>query len=178
MKKIVVSDTSPLIGLSQIGLIELPRKLWGKLYIPEAVLVEMLKKEPGRREIEKAVQEGWIVIKEVQNKVVIKALSEIFGPGESECLALAKEIGAQLLIIDEQRGRKMAKRLGLKITGVVGMLVTAMQKDMLTPEEIGFSIELLQKLGFRLSKELLLWLKEKINEGLSQEKQSSKESEK
>ena len=174
MKKIVVSDTSPLIGLSQIGLIELPRKLWGKLYIPEAVLFEALKKEPGRREIEEAVQEGWIIAKEAQNRVVIEALSEIFGPGESECLALAKEIGAQLLIIDEQRGRKMAKRLGLKITGVVGMLVMAMQKGLLAPEELGSSVELLQKFGFRLSKELVLW----INERLSQEKQSSKESKK
>ena len=170
MKKIVVSNTSPLIGLSQIGLIELPRNLWGKLYIPEAVLVEVLKKEPGYREIEKAVQEGWIIAKEAQNRTVIEALSEIFGPGESECLALAKEIGAQLLIIDEQRGRKMAKRLGLKITGVVGMLVMAMQKDMLAPEELGSSVELLQKFGFRLSKELILWVKEEVNNKLCQKK--------
>ena len=170
MKKIVVSNTSPLIGLSQIGLIELPRNLWGKLYIPEAVLVEVLKKEPGYREIEKAVQEGWIIAKEAQNRTVVEALSEIFGPGESECLALAKEIGAQLLIIDEQRGRKMAKRLGLKITGVVGMLVMAMQKDMLAPEELGSSVELLQKFGFRLSKELILWVKEEVNNKLCQKK--------
>ncbi|GAB6274349.1 MAG: DUF3368 domain-containing protein [Peptococcaceae bacterium] len=170
MKKIVVSNTSPLIGLSQIGLIELPRNLWGKLYIPEAVLAEVLKKEPGHREIEKAVQEGWIIAKEAQNRTVVEALSEIFGPGESECLALAKEIGAQLLIIDEQRGRKMAKRLGLKITGVVGMLVMAMQKDMLAPEELGSSVELLQKFGFRLSKELILRVKEEINNKLCQKK--------
>ncbi len=60
---IVVSNTSPLIALSRLGLIHLPKKLWNRLYVPEAVLREILKKEPGRSEAETAIKEGWLVIK-------------------------------------------------------------------------------------------------------------------
>jgi predicted nucleic acid-binding protein len=59
LEKIVVSDTSPLIGLAHLGLLTIPKMLRGKLYIPNAVFAEVLRKSPGREEVQRAVSDGW-----------------------------------------------------------------------------------------------------------------------
>lgn len=87
--------------------------------------------------------------------LLFQILEEMFGPGESECLLLAKELKASLLLIDEQKGRKMAKKLGLRITGTVGVLARAAEKKLLPEEKLAPSLRKLQKSGFRLSEDLI-----------------------
>ena len=67
---IVVSDTSPLIALSHVGLFDLPKELWGELYIPQAVRSE-IKKDPGRKELEEAVRNGWLVVRDVADATAV-----------------------------------------------------------------------------------------------------------
>ena len=155
MEKFVVSDTSPLIGLAHLGLLTIPKMLWGKLYVPTAVFAEVLRKSPGREEVQRAVSDGWIVVKKVNDMATVKILNEVFGPGESECFVLVRELKAHLLVMDEKRGRKAAKRFGFRLTGTVGILTTAVEKGLLPAEDMPALLKKLKDCGFRLSNDLV-----------------------
>ncbi len=85
---------------------------------------------PGTLEVQTA---SWLEVRAVVNREVVERLqSEVrLDPGESEAIALALELNADLLLIDERRGRAEADRLGVKITGLLGLLVEAKQKNLL-----------------------------------------------
>lgn len=122
---IVVSNTSPLTNLAAIGRHDLLRQLYGEIQIPEAVLQELSSQGqhwPGYHE---TVQSAWVHQHTVQNTALIKALQRDLDAGESEAIALAIEYNAGLLLMDEREGRHQAKRFGLKVLGVVGVLLEA-----------------------------------------------------
>lgn len=119
---IVISDTSAITNLAAIDQLKLLPLLYGQVIIPEAVyreLVDIDPPVPGSVEVQTAT---WLEVKLIANREVVERLqSEVrLDPGESEAIALALEIGADLLLIDERRGRAEADRLGIKITGLFG----------------------------------------------------------
>ena len=126
---IVVSDTSPITSLAAIGQLDLLRQLYSKILIPEAVYQELTSTEtpvPGSSEI-KTLE--WIQVRQVTNRsLVATLLGQQLDEGECEAIALFIELNAELLLIDERRGRAEADRLGLRITGLLGVLVEAKQK--------------------------------------------------
>ncbi len=63
-----------------------------------------------------------------------------------------------MLIVDDLRARKTASKLGLRIMGTVGVLLAAAEKKILRPEELKTCCDLLQKSGFRLSRQLVVWV--------------------
>ena len=73
--------------------------------------------------------------------------------GEAESLALAIEIGAELLLIDERAGRQIAQRAGLKITGILGILINAKKSDLIS--SVRKPVDELKDLGFRLNQRLV-----------------------
>jgi uncharacterized protein len=128
---IVISDTSAITNLAAIDQLKLLPLLYGQVIIPEAVyreLVDIDPPVPGGVEVQTAT---WLEVKLIANREVVERLqSEVrLDPGESEAIALALEIGADLLLIDERRGRTEADRLGIKITGLLGILVEAKRKN-------------------------------------------------
>lgn len=130
---IVVSDTSAITNLAAINQIRLLPLLYQKVVIPEAVyreLVDIKPPVPGSAEVQSAT---WLEVKLVINHEVTERLqNEIkLDLGESEAIALALEIGASILLIDERRGRAEANRLGIKITGILGILIEAKQKNLI-----------------------------------------------
>ncbi len=122
---IVVSNTSPLTNLAAIGLFDLLHHLYGGLHIAYGVWDELNagdKRWPGRDDVAQAV---WIEQHTVQNQSLVTALRRDLDRGEAETIALAVELGADLVLLDEQEGRHAAQRLGLRVLGVVGILLNA-----------------------------------------------------
>jgi predicted nucleic acid-binding protein len=130
---IVVSDTSTITNLAAIERLPLLAQLYTQVIIPNAVYRELVDLEfpvPGTIEVQSA---SWLQVRQVvQNRVVEQLQNEArLDLGESEALALALELGAELLLIDERRGRAEATRLGLRITGLLGVLIEAKHKNLL-----------------------------------------------
>lgn len=113
MPNIIVSDTSCLILFNKIGELDLLKKLFSKLHITDTVLKEFNQPVP-----------DWIEVIQLKTDLH-KGLSGYLDPGEATSIALASEHGGSLLIIDEIKGRKAAKELGIQITGSLGVLIAA-----------------------------------------------------
>jgi len=125
---IVVSNTSPLTNLAAIGRFDLLHHLYARLHIAEGVWAELNaqgKHWPGRDEVAVA---DWIERHAVQNRDLVTALLRDLDRGEAESIALALELGADLVLLDEKEGRRAAKRMGLRVIGVVGVLLEAKAK--------------------------------------------------
>jgi uncharacterized protein len=103
-------------------------QLYNQVTIPEAGYRELADIDPpvpGTLEVQSA---SWLIVRQVVKREVVERLQKevSLDPGESEAIALALELKADLLLIDERRrGRGEANRLGLKITGLLGILVEA-----------------------------------------------------
>lgn len=150
---IVVADSSPLIALARIGRLELLHSLFGTLLLPEAVwheVVEAGMDKPGAGELAHA---DWIQRRTVSDAGLVALLSQDLGAGEAEAIVLAQEIRADLLLMDERMGRAAATRLGLRVTGLVGVLIEARERGLLPDAEVVVD-ELHRKAGFWLSEEL------------------------
>jgi predicted nucleic acid-binding protein len=122
---LVVSNTSPLTNLAAIGEMRLLERVFGKVHIAAAVRDELAaggQDWPGRAEVARA---GWVECHTVQNGALVLALGQDLDPGESETIALGLEIGANLVLMDEREGRHRAQRMGLRVMGVVGVLLRA-----------------------------------------------------
>ena len=150
---IVVSDTSTLINLAWIDRFSLLEQLYGSLLIPSAVWQEAVENgvgQPGSAEIKSA---DWIQIVKIQNIPLVVALQQDLDTGEAEAIALAVEQNAGLLLIDERLGRIMASRFGLSYIGLIGVLITAKQKGLLTTLKTDLD-KLRQVAGFYISDQL------------------------
>jgi predicted nucleic acid-binding protein len=150
---IVVSNTSPLTSLAAIGHFELLRKLYGEIHIAHGVWHELNhggRRHPGSHEVENA---SWIDRHEVRDQALVMVLRRDLDKGEAETLALAIELKADLVLLDEQEGRRAATRLGLFPLGVLGVLLQAKRLGAIT--EIRPLLDALrEQAGFFLGKNL------------------------
>jgi hypothetical protein len=147
---IVVSNTSPITNLSAIGQFDLLQKLYDEIYIPEGVWSELNARDqswPGSDDVERST---WVKREKVKNQTVVATLREDLDPGESETIALAIELKADLVLMDETEGRHKAKRLGLNVTGVIGILLEAKLKGYISQVQ-SLLDGLRQEAGFYLS---------------------------
>jgi uncharacterized protein len=152
---IIVSDTSPLTNLAAIGRFDLLQKLFGKIHIPEVVLEELNyqgKIWPGFNE---TVQADWISRHKIENEALVTALLRDLDKGEAQTIALGIELNADLVLLDEREGRRQAKRFGLKVLGVVGILLAAKEKKFITLIQPELDA-LRQKAGFYVNEELVI----------------------
>jgi len=122
---IVVSNTSPIINLAAIGHFELLKKLYKRIVVPQAVYHEITVKGPGQVGAQEVEKSQWIEIKEIPDKNLTEALKLELDEGEAEAIVLAIGIKADLLLIDERRGRAIADHFGLKYIGLLGAIIEA-----------------------------------------------------
>ncbi len=140
MPSVIVSDASCLILFHKIDELGLLKELFETVHITQIVASEFNRPLP-----------DWI---QISNPVtgIHKGLIALLDPGEASSIALALEHSSSLLIIDERKGRKVAKQLQLTVTGSLGILVAAKQKKLLTA--ISPVLEKIEKTNFRLSDQL------------------------
>ena len=121
---IVVSDTSPILNLRRIGRPELLVLLYGEVLVPPAVFAELTIKTDGASVMEGRPISSLIVVTPRDQKRV-QQLRHSLDTGEAEAIVLAIERQADLLLVDERRGRRAAEAEGLRITGLLGVLADA-----------------------------------------------------
>ena len=129
---IVVSNTSPLINLARISQLDLLHQLYGEMLIPEAAWQEAVVNgagQPGANEIQAA---SWVRRQAVSNRPMVQALQQDLDAGEAEAIVLAMELHADLLLMDERLGRETAQHLGLRYIGLIGVLIAAKSKGLIT----------------------------------------------
>ena len=126
---IVVSDTSPLSYLRQIGRPNLLADLFGNIIIPPAVLAEWRCDTPVERELLQMFP--WVKVVAPRNTVAVEQLEQELDRGEAEAIVVAEELHAELLVIDEKDGREVAERRGLTITGLLGVLLRSKRRSLL-----------------------------------------------
>lgn len=153
---IVVSDTTPIISLMKAGQLELLQKLFGIVYIPETVYRELTDNEAFSEEVKMVRECEFLYVQKVDNGKSVTILQNFTGldAGESEAIILADEMNSDVLLMDEHKGRQVAKKLGITITGTIGILTQAFDEGMLTKEEVERCIELLKESGIRVSEKL------------------------
>lgn len=161
---IVVSNTSPIINLAGVNKLDLLNQLYGTITIPKAVYQEIAVKGSGEAGSEEVQAFEWIEVKSISNQKFVKALQVELDQGESEAIALATELKANLVLLDERRGRTVAKRLGLHYTGILGILVEAKQKSLIRSIKPVLD-DLISKSGFWISQGLYDRILEVSHEG-------------
>ncbi|ODS32765.1 MAG: hypothetical protein SCARUB_02085 [Candidatus Scalindua rubra] len=127
--KIVIADASTLIVFSKLKIIHVLNDLFGEVIIPEAVYKEVFRKN--RQSGLDLGEMVYIKVKKVIDTKMVSLLVESFGRGEAELFVLGKEMKADILIIDEKKARKTARRAGFKVIGVLGLLVMAKRKGVI-----------------------------------------------
>jgi len=143
----VVVNTTPVISLAMINRIDLLHQFYGKVIIPPAVRSEVLAGGPqgiGRVELSAA---NWIETISLQDPGWADLLADL-DRGEAEVIALAQELNADLVIIDERLARRYAKRAGLTLTGTLGLLLKAKERGFIP--QVAPLIEQLRQGGIRL----------------------------
>jgi uncharacterized protein len=150
---IVVSNSSPLVSLAAIGRLDLLRELYGTITIPQAVHDEVVVQGLGRPGSSEVQTLEWIVRRDVDDPNVVTALEGKLDRGEAEAIALAAELQADLLLMDERLGRTEAARFGLRFIGILGVLIEAKGRGLLQRIEPILD-ELQLDAGFRMSEAL------------------------
>ena len=151
---IIVSNTTPLIGLASIQRFDLLRQLFGEVHIPQAMYDEavLAGREAGGAKQEVSTAQ-WIRTVSVQDRLAVEVLLDDTDLGEAETIVLARELGADWVLMDEKKGRRKLEQLGLKKIGTLGILLKAKQLGLLAV--IRPEIEQLHRQGFSISQNVI-----------------------
>lgn len=154
---LVICDTSPLCYLLLINLIEILPQLYGKIIIPEIVRDELLaEKSPQLVQNWIKTPPEWLEVR--QNLIKPDQILSQLNVGEREAIALAEELNADLIVLDDKPARLLAQARGLKIIGLLGILGVGAERGLLDFSEAIASLKLTT---FRASPSLLEYLLQK-----------------
>lgn len=135
----IISNTSGLIALDNIGRLQILRDVYGQVLVPQEVAREYGAELPAE----------WINIVSVQNREYVRILSLFIDPGEASTIALAIERPGSLMILDDGKARSLADKLNLNFTGLLGVLLKAKQNG--TVSSLAQIINELKSAGFRIA---------------------------
>jgi predicted nucleic acid-binding protein len=147
---IIICDSSPLVALSLCKGLRFLDLLFKDVIVQQYVYHEI--NEPGKPETENITLWAKGKVQQAGNQQMLQALGLSLDPGESEAIALYWEKSGDLLFIDEQKGRRIASRNGIKVIGTLGILLLAKQKGLI--KSIKSPIQLLRRSPIRISDRL------------------------
>lgn len=154
----IVSNTSPISNLAALGRLSLLEQVYGNIVIPQAVAKEIAEVGTIYTEAAAVADLEWISIQTVTDRTIIETLLNRLDEGEAEAIALAIELNAELLLIDEQLGRQVAKDYEVNVTRLLGVLLEAKNKGIIPEVKSIMNDLILQakfRVGDRLYKEVL-----------------------
>ena len=156
----IISNTTPILSLLKIGKLNLLKELYSHIIIPQAVYeeIEMGREKPFYKNL---LQYEWIEVVKVADSNALSFFVDL-DRGEAEVLVLAKEMDADLIIMDELMGRRFVQQLGLKLTGTVGVLLKAKELGLIA-SVTDLLTELIQK-GTWISPKLMIKAKQIVGE--------------
>lgn len=151
---IVVSDTSCLCYLARLGVEEVLWKLFHEVMIPPAVADELLAGVASHPELKKLLDQERLQVVQLRSQVRSREFALEIDVGEAEAIALAEEIHANYLLVDDAAGRALATELGIPVIGLLGVLLAGKKQKCF--QAIGPMIErLVGEMGFRASDNLV-----------------------
>jgi len=162
---IVVSDSGPLIYLSQLGLLDLLHESFGQVHVPQQVYDEVVVAGgslPGSSEV-KAAAGSWLQVIAVDVPAVESDVVPItLDAGERAAIRLLLELKGERLLCDDRRGRNAAAELGFQVVGTAGILLSAKFRGRIT--RLRPLLDQLTNAGFRLSEHVYLDVIERAGE--------------
>ncbi|MCK4444799.1 MAG: hypothetical protein KAW09_09660 [Thermoplasmata archaeon] len=153
-----VSDATPLIFLAKIGRLNLLEEIFETVLISEEVFSEVVVegKEKGHHDaylVEEFIERGFVLIKQV----AIEKLRDMpIGRGEVETIELAVEEKIRDVLMDEAKGRRIARLHNLRPKGTLWVLTKAFEDDLLSKEELKNCIQELTRCGYRIREDILV----------------------
>ncbi|MFH1674841.1 MAG: DUF3368 domain-containing protein [Pseudomonadota bacterium] len=153
-----VSNATPLIYLSKANKLSLLQAVVRQLFIPEAVHREVVieGKRLGERDayrVEKAINQGWILVQAVK---VIYPIEIAIHPGEVEVISLAKEKGIEAVLMDDIKARAASEMAGLRPIGTLWVILKAVKNHILNLDEFLTTLEDIIQSGFYLKEEVYI----------------------
>ena len=143
MRKIIISDTSCFILLSNIGELDLLKKVYGEITTTSTIAEEFGEELP-----------SWVKIENVSDKLRLKILELQIDKGESSAIALALEISNSTVILDDYKARKVAENLGINFTGTIGVIIRAKLENIIP--SIKPLLDKIKQTNFRISADIEL----------------------
>jgi predicted nucleic acid-binding protein len=148
---IVVADASPLHYLVQIECVDLLQNLYGRVVVPTGVMMELRHAStPASVALWATNLPAWIEVCRV--RVRKDPDLEVLDPGEREAIQLAEDQYADLLLIDDRKGRSVARRRGIVTTGTLGVLLAARKRGLIDAEAT--LLRLINETSFRATSEI------------------------
>jgi uncharacterized protein len=149
---LVISNTSPLLYLHQIGCLSILQMLYNQVVVPQAVQLELLVGQQQGVDVPEISQYEWLHLQSVATVASMPNVIDL-GPGEAEVIGLGIENSGSLLILDDQLGRQIARFHRLNFTGTLGVLIKAKQLGHIAT--IRPLVEQLQRSGMWLSASII-----------------------
>lgn len=150
---ITVSNTSPISNLIMIGEISLLQQIYPKIIIPPAVHSELTCLPILQPTMLSLLENSWLEIRTPNNLQLLDKLNQMLDPGEAEAIALAVELNADRLLIDERLGRNVATLYSLNLRGLLGILIYSKEQKLIPVLKPILDL-LIDKAGFRVSQAL------------------------
>ena len=144
----VVSDTGPLIALATIDQFGLLHDLFGEILIPPAVRAEILDVNT----VKAVTAADWVVVRAVQDEIAVQLLRDELDAGESEAIVLARELDADLFLVDDRAARHKANTIELSAIGTLGVLLLTKTEGLVPVLEP--LLDDLRHAGFHMSDQL------------------------
>lgn len=149
-----VFNSSPIIFLTKLGIIEAALDLFDRIDIPSLVYSEIrLKTDASAEAVEDLISRKRVSFLKAENERFVNALNRRLGKGEAEAIALSIETRADLVILDDHAARAEAMRLGLAVKGTLGIIRRLMEIGVFAPDLEDLFINL-KAMGFRIKAEL------------------------
>jgi predicted nucleic acid-binding protein len=147
---IVVSDSSPLIALAEIGSLHLLSAVYPKIHLPTEVYNEVVIAGAGLPASSEVAHAQWLEVTPLRDEEALQTEMRKtgLGPGEVGAVLLAKELGAPLVLIDERKARRYAQSLGLITVGCIGILEMLHRKGLIA--DLRTAYEQLLAVDFRI----------------------------